>query len=40
MNFCGPAANCNGTDPYQYLKDFFAACTSCQVDHIAVHWYN
>jgi hypothetical protein len=40
MNFCGPAASCNGTDPYQYLKDFFAACTSCQVDYVAVHWYN
>jgi hypothetical protein len=40
MNFCGPAANCNGTDPYQYLKDFFAACSGCQVDYVAVHWYN
>jgi hypothetical protein len=40
MNFCGPAANCNGTDPYQYLKDFFAACTGCKVDYVAVHWYN
>jgi hypothetical protein len=40
MNFCGPAASCNGTDPYQYLKDFFAACANCQVDYVAVHWYN
>ncbi len=40
MNFCGPAAQCNGTDPYQYLKDFFAACTDCKVDYVAVHWYN
>ena len=40
LNFCGPAANCNGTDPYQYLKDFMAACTNCQIDHIAVHWYD
>jgi hypothetical protein len=40
MNFCGPAAQCHGTDPYQYLKDFFAACTNCQVDYVAVHWYN
>jgi hypothetical protein len=40
MNFCGPAASCNGTDPYQYLTDFFAACTGCEVDYIAVHWYN
>jgi hypothetical protein len=40
MNFCGPAASCNGTDPYQYLTDFFAACAGCEVDHVAVHWYN
>jgi hypothetical protein len=40
MNFCGPADQCNGTDPYQYLTDFFAACTSCEVDYVAVHWYN
>ena len=40
LNFCGPAADCNGTDPYQYLKDFTAACTNCQIDHIAVHWYD
>jgi hypothetical protein len=40
MNFCGPAPQCNGTDPYQYLKDFFAACSGCQVDYVAVHWYN
>ena len=40
MNFCGPAASCNGTDPYLYVKDFLAACDGCQVDHIAVHWYD
>ena len=40
MNFCGPAASCNGTNPYQYLKDFFAACTGCRVDYVAVHWYD
>jgi hypothetical protein len=40
MNFCGPAAECNGTDPYRYLRDFFAACSNCQVDYVAVHWYN
>lgn len=40
MNFCGPESACNGTSPYQYLKDFFAACTDCRVDHVAVHWYN
>jgi hypothetical protein len=40
MNFCGPADQCNGTSPYQYLKDFFAACTNCKVDYVAIHWYN
>jgi len=40
MNFCGPDSACNGTSPYQYLKDFFAACADCQVDYVAVHWYN
>ncbi|HEV8547392.1 MAG TPA: glycoside hydrolase family protein, partial [Polyangiaceae bacterium] len=40
LNFCGPADQCHGTDPYQYLKDFFAACSDCQVDAVAVHWYN
>jgi hypothetical protein len=40
MNYCGPAASCNGTDPYVYLKDFFAACANCTVDYVAVHWYN
>jgi len=40
MNFCGPDSACNGTSPYQYLKDFFTACAGCQVDYVAVHWYN
>jgi len=40
LNFCGPAASCNGTDPYVYLTDFLSTCTNCQVDHIAVHWYD
>jgi hypothetical protein len=40
VNFCGPKSECHDTDPYQYLKAFFAACTDCQVDYIAVHWYN
>jgi hypothetical protein len=41
MNFCGPADACNnGTSPYDYLRDFFAACSDCQVDYVAVHWYN
>jgi hypothetical protein len=40
MNYCGPASQCNGTDPYQYLTDFFTACTGCEVDYVAAHWYN
>jgi len=46
VNFCGSASNtslCTTptiTDPYTWLKDFFAACTGCEVDYVAVHWYN
>jgi hypothetical protein len=46
VNFCGSSNNTAGcsdptvTDPYTWLKDFFAACSGCQVDAIAVHWYN
>ena len=40
VNFCGPASQCNDTDPYQYLKDFFGACQGCKVDYVAAHWYN
>jgi hypothetical protein len=40
MNYCGPADQCHDTDPYRYLKDFFAACDGCRVDYVAVHWYN
>lgn len=46
VNFCGSssdASQCSDpavTDPYTYLKDFFAACPGCKVDCIAVHWYN
>lgn len=40
MNYCGPASQCHGTDPYVYLKDFFSACSNCTVDYVAVHWYN
>ncbi len=38
MNFCG--GGCWDTDPYVYLDKFFAACKGCQVDYLAVHWYN
>jgi hypothetical protein len=37
VNYCG--GNCNETDPYVWLSDFFAACQGCQVDYVAVHWY-
>jgi hypothetical protein len=36
-NYCAGA--CNDTDPIHYLDTFFAACTGCQVDFIAAHWY-
>lgn len=36
-NFCG--GDCNNTDPYAWLRDFFAACPNCRVDYIAAHWY-
>jgi hypothetical protein len=37
VNYCG--GNCNETNPFTWLDAFFAACTSCQVDYIAAHWY-
>ena len=44
VNYCGDdktgTGPCNGTNPATYLKDFFAACADCQVDYVAVHWYN
>jgi hypothetical protein len=46
VNFCGSASDSSQctvstiTDPYTYLKDFFAACSGCEVDYVAVHWYN
>jgi hypothetical protein len=46
VSFCGSASDgsqCNEPsvyDPYTYLKDFFAACSGCRVDYVAVHWYN
>jgi hypothetical protein len=36
-NYCG--GNCNETDPFVWLDKFFAACTGCQVDYVAFHWY-
>jgi hypothetical protein len=46
VNFCGSSSDPSGcsdptvTDPYTWLKDFFAACSGCKVDYVAVHWYN
>jgi len=40
VNFCEPASDCNATSPYEYLKDFFAACSDCQVDYVSAHWYH
>jgi len=37
VNYCG--GGCHDTDPFNYLDDFFAACTGCQVDTIAIHIY-
>jgi hypothetical protein len=45
VNFCGSAADTSKctdpaiTDPYTYLKDFFAACSGCRVDYVGVHAY-
>lgn len=44
VNYCGDDQNetgpCHDTNPVDYLKEFFAACSNCQVDYVAVHWYN
>lgn len=37
VNYCG--SPCNETDPFMWLQKFFAACTACQVDYVAMHWY-
>jgi hypothetical protein len=37
VNYCG--GFCNQTDPFVWLEEFFAACTGCQVDYVAMHWY-
>lgn len=44
VNYCGndqeKTGPCHDTNPVSYLEDFFAACATCQVDYVAVHWYN
>jgi hypothetical protein len=37
VNYCG--SPCNETDPFMWLSKFFAACSGCQVDYVAMHWY-
>ncbi|MFV8749560.1 glycoside hydrolase family protein [Nannocystaceae bacterium ST9] len=37
VNYCG--GNCQDTDPFAYLDDFFAACEGCRVDKVAFHVY-
>lgn len=37
LNYCG--GGCWETDPFVYFDKFFAACTNCQIDYLAVHWY-
>jgi hypothetical protein len=45
VNYCGSATDASRctdpaiTDPYTYLGDFFAACSGCRVDYVAVHAY-
>ncbi|ADO71455.1 glycosyl hydrolase [Stigmatella aurantiaca] len=42
VNYCGDCVSEGGTtftDPVAYLDAFFAACTNCKVDYVAVHWY-
>jgi len=36
-NFCG--GDCQDTDPFHYLDAFFAACSGCRVDAVAMHIY-
>jgi Glycosyl hydrolase catalytic core len=37
VNYCG--SPCNDTDPFDWLQKFFDACTGCQIDYVAMHWY-
>lgn len=41
VNFCGPASACvnQDTSPFDWLDAFFAACSGCEVDYLAVHIY-
>ena len=37
VNYCG--GDCQDTNPFDYLDDFFAACEGCRVDRVAFHIY-
>ena len=38
VNLC--SGDCVGApDPYTWLQDFFSACSGCEVDFVAVHFY-
>jgi Glycosyl hydrolase catalytic core len=37
VNYCG--GGCNVENPVDWMDQFFAACTNCQIDYVAVHWY-
>lgn len=37
VNFCG--GDCQDTNPFDYLDDFFDACDGCRVDAVAFHIY-
>ncbi|MEI9952261.1 MAG: glycosyl hydrolase [Pseudomonadota bacterium] len=37
VNFCG--GSCQDKDPFHYLDEFFAACSGCRVDAVAIHIY-
>ena len=42
VNYCGNCVSEGGTtytNPFTYLDHFFAACDTCQVDFIGLHWY-
>jgi len=44
LNYCGNCVDIPGTDndsdPVEWLDAFFAECPGCQVDYIAIHWYD
>lgn len=37
VNYCG--GGCNVTNPVDWMDQFFAACPSCKIDYVAIHWY-